>query len=256
MGQPGKTQRFSIQLICILMFAWPAAWAAVTGSISGTVKDPAGRVVPNADVTAREGSTGTEHKVRSDANGYYTLPALPVGRYDLDVRATGFETYERKDIVLDTDASLTLDCPLKVGAISQTVSVTDNALHVETVSTQSGEVITGRQLTAVPLNGRSFTDLLALQPGVAPVTTLGAATVEDVGATILDPSGTLNPGTISVNGQRETANFFSVNGSDSEEDVNAGTAIVPNLDAIAELSHRDQQLRRRVWRLQRRPGAA
>ena len=216
------------------MFAWPAAWAAVTGSISGTVKDPAGRVVPNADVTAREGSTGTEHKVRSDANGYYTLPALPVGRYDLDVRATGFESYERKDIVLDTDASLTLDCPLKVGAISQTVSVTDNALHVETVSTQSGEVITGRQLTAVPLNGRSFTDLLALQPGVAPVTTLGAATVEDVGATILDPSGTLNPGTISVNGQRETANFFSVNGSDSEEDVNAGTAIVPNLDAIAE----------------------
>ena len=127
------------------MFAWPAAWAAVTGSISGTVKDPAGRVVPNADVTAREGSTGTEHKVRSDANGYYTLPALPVGRYDLDVRATGFESYERKDIVLDTDASLTLDCPLKVGAISQTVSVTDNALHVETVSTQSGEVITGRQ---------------------------------------------------------------------------------------------------------------
>ena len=66
------------------------------------------------------------------------------------------------------------------------------------------------------------------------MTTLGAATVEDVGATILDPSGTLNPGTISVNGQRETANFFSVNGSDSEEDVNAGTAIVPNLDAIAE----------------------
>ena len=58
----------------------------------------------------------------------------PVGRYDLDVQATGFESYERKDIVLDTDASLTLDCPLKVGAISQTVSVTDNALHVETVS--------------------------------------------------------------------------------------------------------------------------
>ena len=234
MGQPGKMQRFSIQLICILMFAGPAAWAAVTGSISGTVKDPSGRVVPNADVTAREGSTGTEHKMRSDANGYYTLPVLPVGRYELDVRATGFETYERKDIVLDTDAALTLDCQLKVGAISQTVSVTDNALHVETVSTQSGEVITGRQMTAVPLNGRSFTDLLALQPGVAPATTLGAATVEDVGATILNPSGTLNPGTISVNGQRETANFFSVNGSDAEEDVNAGTAIIPNLDAIAE----------------------
>ncbi len=216
------------------MFVGIPAWAAVTGSISGTVKDPQGRVVPNADVAAREVATGIEHETHSDASGYYTLPVLPVGRYELDVRATGFETYERKDVALDTDAALTIDCALKVGAISQTVSVTDNALHVETVSTQSGEVISGRELAAVPLNGRSFTDLLSLQAGVIPETTLGAATVEDVGATILNPSGTLNPGTISVNGQRETANFFSVNGSDAEEDVNAGTAIIPNLDAIAE----------------------
>jgi hypothetical protein len=114
------------------------------------------------------------------------------------------------------------------------VTVTDNALHVETVSTQTGEVISGRQMAAVPLDGRSYTDLLALQPGVAPSTSIGPDTVQDVGATILYPSGTLNPGTISVNGQRETANFFSVNGSDAEEDVNAGTAIIPNLDAIAE----------------------
>ena len=234
MGRPTKPQRSFIQLMCILMFAGIPAWAAVTGSISGTVKDPQGRVVPNADVTARELATGIEHETHSDASGYYTLPVLPVGRYELDVRATGFETYERKDVALDTDAALTIDCALKVGAISQTVSVTDNALHVETVSTQSGEVISGRELAAVPLNGRSFTDLLSLQAGVIPETTLGAATVEDVGATILNPSGTLNPGTISVNGQRETANFFSVNGSDAEEDVNAGTAIIPNLDAIAE----------------------
>ena len=85
--------------------------------------------------------------------------------------------------MLDADAALTLDCQLEVGAISQTVSVTDNTLHVETVSTQSGEVITGREMAAAPLNGRSFTDLLALEPGVAPSTTIGAATVEDVGAT-------------------------------------------------------------------------
>jgi hypothetical protein len=114
------------------------------------------------------------------------------------------------------------------------VSVSDNTLHVETVSTQLGEVISGRQMTAVPLNGRSFTDLLSLQPGVAPETSISSSTVQDVGATILDPSGTLNPGNLSVNGQRETSNYFSVNGSDAEEDVNAGTAIIPNLDAIAE----------------------
>ncbi len=211
-----------------------AAWGAVTGSISGTVKDPAGSAVPNAKVTAREVSTGISHETKSNAGGYYTLPVLPVGRYELDARAAGFETYERQDVTLDTDSALTIDCTLKIGAISETVSVTDNALHVETVSTQSGEVIGGREMTSVPLNGRSFTDLLALQPGVAPETTIGATTVQDVGATILDPSGTLNPGTVSVNGQRETANYFSVNGSDAEEDVNAGTAIIPNLDAIAE----------------------
>jgi Carboxypeptidase regulatory-like domain len=240
MARSGKIRRFPVHLICtsisicILIFLSGVAWGAVTGSISGTVKDPSGRVVPNADVTVRELTTGIAHETRSNGSGYYTLPVLPVGRYELQVHAPGFESYDREDIVLDTDAALTLDCRLSVGTISQTVSVTDNTLHVETVSTQSGEVIDGREMTSVPLNGRSFTDLLALQPGVAPSTTIGSTTVQDVGATILDPSGTLNPGTISVNGQRETANYFSVNGSDAEEDVNAGTAIIPNLDAIAE----------------------
>ena len=75
--------------MCILIFAGAAAWAAVTGSISGTVQDPSGRVVPNAEVTVREVSTAITHLTRTNASGYYTLPVLPVGRYELDVRATG-----------------------------------------------------------------------------------------------------------------------------------------------------------------------
>ena len=234
MGPSKINCRFVIQLSCFLLFLTAAAWAAVAGSISGTVRDPSGSVIPNADVTVRELSTGIFYETHTDARGSYTLPVLPVGRYELDVQASGFQTYQRKDIALDTDAALTLDASLAIGQFTQTVSVTDNSLHVETVSTQLGEVISGRQMAAVPLNGRSFTDLLSLQPGVAPSTTIGSTTVQDVGATILEPSGTLNPGTISVNGQRETSNYFSVNGSDAEEDVNAGTAIIPNLDAIAE----------------------
>ncbi len=210
------------------------AWASVGGSISGTVKDPSGRVVLNADVTVRKTGTGVSFKTHSDNKGHYTFPVLPVGHYELNVQASGFAPYERKDIVLDTNAALTLDASLQVGGGSQTVSVTDNTLHVETTSTQMGQVISGRQMTAVPLDGRSYTDLLSLQPGVAPATTITSSTVQDVGATVLNPSGTLNPGTISVNGQREFANFFSVNGSDVEEDVNAGTAIIPNLDSIDE----------------------
>jgi hypothetical protein len=216
-----------------LVFA-ATAWASLSGSISGTVKDPAGRVVPNANVSVHEVNTGLSYRARTDGGGFYTLPVLPVGNYELFVQVSGFCGYQRKGIVLDTNAALTLDAQLQVGDATETVSVSDDTLHVETISTQMGEVIGSRQMEAVPLDGRSYTDLLSLQPGVAPSTSITNTTLQDVGATILDPSGTLNPGTISVNGQREFANYFGVNGSDVEEDVNAGTAIIPNLDAIAE----------------------
>jgi hypothetical protein len=225
----------SLKGLCgFALFSAGLAWAIVGGSISGTVKDPSGRVVVNADVTVREVGTGLSYQTHTGGNGYYTLPVLPVGRYELEVQGAGFRSYERKGIALDTNAALRLDVALTVGSVDQTVSVTDDTLHVETTSTQLGQVISGRQMTSVPLNGRSYTDLLSLQSGVAPATSITSTTVQDVGATVLNPSGDLNPGTISVNGQREFANAFIVNGSDAEEDVNSGTAIVPNLDAIAE----------------------
>jgi Carboxypeptidase regulatory-like domain/TonB dependent receptor len=210
------------------------AWASVGGSITGTIKDPSGRLVPNAEVSARETGTGLSYLTHTNSHGQYNFPVLPVGHYELKVQASGFSGYQRTDVVLDTNAALTLDASLQVGGVAQSVSVVDNTLHVETSSTQMGQVITGRQMTAVPLNGRSYTDLLALQPGVAPLTSITSTSVQDVGATILNPSGTLNPGTLSVNGQREFANYFGVNGADVEEDVNAGTAVIPNLDSIAE----------------------
>jgi hypothetical protein len=221
--------------VCLLgVLSASLAWASVGGRISGTVKDPSGNLIVNATVTVRETGTGLLYTAHSDKSGYYIFPVLPVGHYVLDVEASGFGKYERKDIILDTNAALTLNAPLEIGSVSQNVTVSDNTLHVETVSTQMGQVINGRQMTAVPLNGRSYTDLLSLQPGVAPASAITSTTIQDVGATVLNPSGTENPGNLSVNGQRETANYFSVNGSDVEEDVNAGTAVIPNLDAIAE----------------------
>jgi hypothetical protein len=220
--------------ICLFLLVTAVAWAGVGGRISGTVKDPSGNLVAGANITVSELSTGLCWHAQTNRNGYFALPDLPVGKYRLVIQSTGFSGYERDNVTIDTNAALTLDASLEVGSVAQTVSVSDNSLHVETESTQLGEVVTGRQMNAAPLDGRSFTDLLSLQAGVAPQTSITSSTVEDVGATILNPSGTLNPGTISVNGQREFANFFSVNGSDSEEDVNAGTAILPNLDSIAE----------------------
>jgi hypothetical protein len=231
----GNLVRIGVRVLSVFVVLSSAlAWASIGGSISGTVKDPSGRVVAKANVVAREVNTGLSYQTHTDSRGTYTFPVLPVGQYQLEVQASGFRSYQRTGIVLDTNAALNLDAVLEVGSVAETLSVVDDALHVETTSTQMGEVITGRQMTAVPLDGRSYTDLLSLQAGVAPATSITSSTVQDVGATILDPSGTLNPGTISVNGQREFANFFSLNGSDTEEDVNAGTSVIPNLDSIAE----------------------
>jgi hypothetical protein len=228
------TARIAGAFCAVAFLSTALAWGSVGGSISGTIKDPSGRVVPDAQVTVHQTNTGLAYQAHSNSNGYYIFPVLPVGQYELDVQAAGFSGYQRNDVALDTNAAITLDVSLEVGSVAETVKVSDNTLHVETASTQLGQVITGRQITAVPLDGRSYTDLLSLQPGVAPQTTITSTTVQDVGATVLNPSGTLDPGTIAVNGQREFANYFSVNGADVEEDVNAGTAIVPNLDAIDE----------------------
>jgi hypothetical protein len=221
-------------LLAALFLLASVARAGVGGRISGSVKDSSGAVVPKATVSITNADTGMRQVLTSDDNGAFSFLDVQVGRYNLEVSATGFRPYQRTGIILDANSALTMDVVLEVGARSDAVTVADTQLHVDTASTQIGEVITGTQITAVPLNGRSYTDLLALQPGVAPVTSITSDTVQDVGASVLSPSGDLNPGTISINGQREFANAFIVNGSDVEEDVNMGAAIIPNLDSIAE----------------------
>jgi Carboxypeptidase regulatory-like domain len=210
------------------------AWAGVGGSISGTIKDPTGAAIVNASVTLVNSATSVRQSAAADGRGSYTFPVLPVGSYVLEVNQPGFKPYRRTGIVLDTNSALLLDVVLQVGEKTDVVTVSDSAVHLETYSNQMGEVINSAQMTAVPLDGRSYTDLLSLQAGVAPETSITSNTVQDVGASALSPSGDLNPGTISIHGQREFANAFIVNGSDSEEDVNMGTAIIPNLDSIAE----------------------
>jgi hypothetical protein len=211
-----------------------AAFAGVGGSISGTIKDQSGAAIAEASVTLVNTSTAVQRSATADERGSYTFPVLPVGIYVLEVNHPGFKPYRRTAIALDANSALLLDVVLQVGERTDAITVSDNAAHVETSSSQMGEVISGSTMTGVPLNGRSYTDLLALQSGVAPVTSITSSTVQDVGASAFSPSGDLNPGTVSINGQREFANSFMVNGSDVEEDVNMGTAIIPNLDSIAE----------------------
>jgi hypothetical protein len=226
---------FGYRWVAFFFFLWVSvSWASDGGSLFGTITDPSGRGVPNASVTATETSTAVKQNVTTDARGFYSFQSLPVGRYDLDADASGFKPLRRTGVAINVDSKVALDAALAIGERTDAVTVSQSEVHVETVDTQKGEVISGKQMTAVPLDGRSYTDLLALQSGVVPLTSLTSETQQDVGVSAFSPSGDLNPGTISINGQREFANSFVLNGSDVEEDVNMGTAIVPNLDSIAE----------------------
>ena len=225
----------ALLLLAVLasLLAYPLR-AGDGGRISGTVQDATGAVIVGARVTVSNSDTGAVRTAVTDASGTYAFADLPVGRYDISIENPGFRPYRRTGVILYVDSVFLIDAKLQLGKETEAVAVEEGAIHVETSDTQLGDVITGTKMTAVPLNGRSYTDLLSLQPGVAPITSLTSDTQQDVGVSALSPSGGLNPGTISINGQREFANAFIVNGSDTEEDVNSGTAIIPNLDSIAE----------------------
>jgi hypothetical protein len=210
--------------------------AATGGSISGAVADRSGAVVIGAVLKLVNTAQHTTYSAVSDKQGFYTFPNLPVGHYDLDITATGFNPQRKTDLTIDADSALRINASLEIGTRSDVVTVTSEAgIQVETTATHLGEVVSGDQMTAIPLNGRSYTDLLAIQPGVAPVTTQLPSSVIMAGVTgSIDPSGDENPGNLSINGQRESSNGFVVNGINVEEPMNGGTAVLPNLDSIEE----------------------
>ena len=169
-------QRASFSLFLFLFLAIGLTWASIAGSISGLVTDSSGAVVSGAKVVATDTQTGVKTTVTTDAKGFYSLPALPVGTYDLQVSQIGFKTYTETGLVINANSALRVDATLSVGTINEKIEVRTDAVHVETESTQMGEVITGKTMTAVPLNGRAYTDLLALQPGVSPYNAIDTGT--------------------------------------------------------------------------------
>ena len=227
--------RRSVAAIVLFLVAAPL-WAATGGSISGTVSDPSGAVVEGATLSLVNTALQTAYQATSDRLGFYSFPNLPVGHYDLTISASGFGTQRKADLMVDTDSALRVDTMLEMGARADAVTViSDTETQVDSVTTHLGEVVSALQMTSLPLNGRSYTDLLAIQPGVAPISTLLPSSVIMAGVTGgIDPSGDLNPGNLSINGQRESSNGFIVNGIDVQEHMNGGTSIIPNLDSIEE----------------------
>lgn len=223
--------RYSIvSLLVVLSFC--AARADVTGAISGTVRDSGQAVVPGARVRIVNVQTNVSQESTTGSDGAYHFLALQAGAYRITVTATGFQTYTDSGITLQVNDQLRLDVVLQVGTVAEHVDVSASAVHVETENTQLGDVIDSKKMLALPLNGRSYLDLLGLQAGVAPTT---AGTLLGNTASDRPVSGYItNAGNVSVNGQRETGNAFLVNGGDVSEGRNLGAGLVPNLDSVEE----------------------
>lgn len=227
MQTPSSTNwRRFVLLAFFLVLLSLSAYAAMTGSISGTVHDVQGAVVPEATVVLLNTQTGVSRDVLTDAVGFYSFPALPVGHYNLTYKKDGFAAYKMADVVIDVDTARQVDAVLQVGQTQQQVEVNDTEAQVDTVSSQMGELIDGKQITNMPLNGRSYTDLLALQPGVVPIS------VSQYGSEA--PANTFNNGLLSMSGAQDVHSGFMVNGANTVDGAGEGTFLIPTLDSIAE----------------------
>lgn len=214
-------------MLLLLLFAFitaPLVGQEVTGSIRGTVLDPSGASVPSAVVTATQGETGLTHTVKSDRRGAYLLVLLPVGSYRLQVSAKGFRKYVQEGITLSVNESATVPVHLEIGSSTQSVEVKANAGLIETSDTTMGKTVGEREILDLPLNGRNFSQLGLLQPGVVPIT-----------PGLAEAGGSLRDGqAYSVNGQRPESNNFLIDGASNVNAVDGGFVLKPPIDAIAE----------------------
>ena len=221
-----------------LCFASGQLYAGVTASISGTVTDSSGAAIVGAAVRATNVDTAVTFAQQTNTQGFYSFQSLPLGTYTIDVESKGFKAYRETGVVLDVNAARVVDVVLQVGQSTEKIEVSSAALQVETANTQMGEVIAGKEMTDVPLVTRSYTDLLALQPGVVstPSAMTGAYAGPFISAGFAVPlvSGDLNSGGLSVNGMREASNGFILNGILVQETGYSGAGAIPNLDSIAE----------------------
>ncbi len=217
-------------LAIVVAGLWPvsALRASVTGSIAGAVTDPSGASIAGAKVTLHNPDSGLRQETKSGSDGNYEFLVVPVGEhYSLEVEANGFKTYTQTGITLLVNQRMRVDALLTLGTEAQAVEVSAQAVQVETRATQLGDVIGSQKMLSLPLNGRSYIDLLGLQAGVVDQTTNRQLTDRPV-------AGDGDTGNFSVNGGREASNGFLVNGGSVEEARNNGVGLVPNLDSIQE----------------------
>jgi Carboxypeptidase regulatory-like domain len=219
----------TLLLVVVTLFSATTLRADVTGSVLGVVRDSTQAVVGGARIVVTNAETNFTKETTSSADGSYRILALPAGTYTLTATAAGFQQFTATDVDVKVNDEFRVDIVLAIGSVQTEVNVAANAVQVETANTQLGDVIESKKMLALPLNGRSYLDLLGLQAGVVPVTSGSIQQDRPVSGGYSSSVGNL-----SVNGQRETANAFLVNGGDVSEGRNMGAGLVPNLDSIQE----------------------
>src|SRR6204780_708727 len=230
MGKSMRSAKTLTLFLIALLTSLNVAGQQITGSIRGTVLDPSGAIVQAASVTAKQTETGLTRAVVTDRQGEYVLVELPIGHYQLEVQAKGFQKYLQQGISLDVNETATVAIHLKLGAETQQIEVSADAALVQSTGSSLGQTVMEREILDLPLDGRNFSQLGLLQPGVVPLT-----------PGLLQAGG---PGrqnqAYAVDGQRPESNNFMIDGADNVSSVDGGFVFKPPIDAIAEfkiLSH-------------------
>ena len=219
--------KLAVLLLCILTAA-VTGWAQVdTATVTGTVRDSTGAVLPNVTVTATEINTGIKTTAKTASDGNYVITPLKIGTYSVSAQATGFQMETRQNVVLDVQQNQRLDFALHVGSVTQTAEVISEAPLLETETATLGDVVAAQQVEELPLNGRRYTDLAELTSGVSKV-------IEGPVNGGSTPTNGNAGGSFAVNGMRGDQNNFILDGIDNNSNDNGDVAILSSVDAIAE----------------------
>ncbi|MCA1815950.1 MAG: carboxypeptidase regulatory-like domain-containing protein, partial [Acidobacteria bacterium] len=217
-------------LLALGLFASVHAQVSTVGSISGTVRDQKGAVVPDAEVTVTEETTQATRTVKTNDEGFYSVPSLPVGRYTVSASPAGFKKTVNSGIELHVGDKLNVDLNVEVGAVGEVVTVTGESSLVQTRSSDVSSLVTQKQVTELPLNGRNYAQLVTLVPGISPVTQAGAGGAFGTAGTGLDSHVDM-----SVNGNGSNTNLWTVDGvNNMDVGSNATLLVFPSIDSIQE----------------------
>ena len=221
-------RRLLIFGVVVLCTAFVAS-AQENAELTGTVKDPSGAVVANANVTLTDAATGEVRTGTTNGDGLYDFPALHIGSYNMKVTAGGFEAYVKTGIVMNVAATVREDVSLVLGASTTTVTVQANALHLQTETNEVSNLITGQQLTDIGINGRNMFSLAAMGTGVS----ANIPSFNGVSAQASNES-------ISFEGTRPGHNNWMIDGGEVYDRGSGGKPdVMPSPDVLAEFQTLD-----------------